>query len=436
MGSSPPIESTPGDRPMRIAFVEGTAGMGGVEWSTLYLAQNLCREQWHPLVICPEEGDLTEACRRSEVEVRILSQFPLRSTSFRIGKRVRIPNPFNCAWDVFTTVRAAMRLAGLFREIKPNLVITKGIFPHIYGGLAARWAECPLLWHVQDFISERFWGLFRRLFGCCARWLPDYIVVDGSPIARQLPLAIRDRVEVIFNGINTDEFRPGRDGTAIRRELKLPPEAIVIGHVARMTPWKGQHFLLEAFARVATAYPQSRLLFVGSALFDGDFYERQLRERTTALGLQEKVIFAGYRHDLANVLAGMDIFAYPSVEKDTAPLSLLSAMAAGLPLVGFDIEGVREVVATDEAGLLIPVEDVPALAGALARVLADNGLRGMLGRAARRRAEEAFSIKCYIARFEQVIAPRCRMQPVTTDDPVPTGECMGSSATGGEQTKS
>src|SRR5262249_36326771 len=162
-------------------------------------------------------------------------------------------------------------------------------------------------------------------------------------------------------------------GTPVRRELGIPPDALVIGHVARMTPWKGQHYLLDAFARVGRAIPRAHLLFVGAPVFDSGAYERSLRERTAALGLADRVCFAGYRTDLPQVLAAMDLFAYPSVEKDTAPLALLSAMAAGLPVVAFDIEGVREVMGNADDGWLVAVEDVAALARALAAVLDDEG---------------------------------------------------------------
>jgi glycosyltransferase involved in cell wall biosynthesis len=395
-------DAAPSPRPRTVVFVETAAAMGGVEWSTLYLARHLDRARWHPLVVCPEEGDLPAACRSSGVEVHVLPRPAFLSTSIRLGSKLRVPNPLACGWDVGVALLAARRLRRLLAEACSDLVVTKGMFPHFYGGLAARWAGIPCIWHAQDLISERGWGLFRRCFGQLARWLPTRIVADGSPIVHQLPRSLQGKVPVVFNGVDTRVFRPGLDGAAVRRELAIPADACLVGHVARLTPWKGQHFLLESFARVAPSYPQARLLFVGSPVFDNDAYERRLRERTAALGLVDRVVFAGYRHDLPQVLAAMDVFAYPSVEKDTAPLSLASAMAAGLPIVAFDIEGVREAVGGERNAALVPVERVDALAGALGEVLGDAELRRRLSRGARRRAEGALSLDRFVSSFEEI----------------------------------
>src|SRR5258706_10854108 len=86
------------DGPRTVVFVESAAAMGGVQFSTLYLAQRLNRERWKPIVICPEEGDLTQACRDAGVETQVLNQPSLLSTSVRVGSQLRLPNPLAWAW--------------------------------------------------------------------------------------------------------------------------------------------------------------------------------------------------------------------------------------------------------------------------------------------------------------------------------------------------
>jgi glycosyltransferase involved in cell wall biosynthesis len=188
------------------------------------------------------------------------------------------------------------------------------------------------------------------------------------------------------------------DGSSLRREYLIPPEAFVVGHVARMTPWKGQHLLLEAFAKIAATRPDAYLVFVGAPVFDNDSFERKLRQQAVRMGLQERVKFTGYRHDLPEVLAAMDVFAFTSIEKDTSPLALLSAMSSGLPIVAFDIEGVREIAKTDEPFLLVPVGDAGSLAHALTRLLSSREL------CQRRKAESEFSLNVYASRIIEVLA--------------------------------
>ncbi len=394
-------EATQLSDPRKIVFVECAAAMGGVQFSTLYLVQHLDPARWTPIVVCPEEGDLTEACRRLHIQVDVLDQPKLRSTSFRIRNDVRLPDPMAWLWDVVAMLIASRRLNRFLAQTKPHLVVTKGLFPHFYGGLAARQLGIPCIWHVQDFISERFLGLYRRAFGLAARVLPNHIIADGAAIGRQLN-PVKDRLSVILNGVDSKVFQPGTDGASVRAELGLPVGAIVIGHVGRMTPWKGQHYLLEAFARIARESPNAYLVFVGDPVFDTDSYQNKLLNLTAELGLVERVRFAGYRHDMPEVLAAIDVFAFTSVEKDTSPLTLLSAMASGLPIVAFAIEGVRELVDEGEQLILVPPREADALAESLLRLLSDPELRHRLGASARRQAEAKFSLERHVTSIEEV----------------------------------
>jgi glycosyltransferase involved in cell wall biosynthesis len=385
--------------------------MAGVEYNAIRLAERLDRDRWDIVLVCPEEGDLTAAFRRAGLRVYVNPQRHLLSSSVPLSTHWRVPNPVACAWDVGVILGVANSLSQLLSAVHPDLVVTKGLFPHFYGALAARRCRVPCLWHAEDFISERWFGLFRRTFGVAARRLPTAIAVIGEPIAEQLSTDVRPIVRVIHNGADTRAFRPGEDGLYVRRELGIADDDLVIGHVARLTPWKGQRHLLEAFARGAADVPRARLLLVGSPVLGSDSYERGLKARTLELGLAERVVFAGYRRDVVQVLAATDVLAYPSIEKDVCPLSLLEGMSTGLPVVAFDIPGVRLVVNGPDDGLLVPVEDIGALAEALRRLLMDETMRQRLGAGARRRIEEAFSLDEHVRRFEQAFLDVIRAQP-------------------------
>jgi glycosyltransferase involved in cell wall biosynthesis len=389
--------------PRKIIFIESAAAMGGVQFSTLYLAQRLDRSRWKPIVVCPEEGDLTQACRNANVETQVISHSRLWSTSIRIMRNARLPNPVAWIWNALVVIRANTRLQEFFLEHSPDVVVTKGLSSHFIGGLAARKLHIPCVWHVQDFISVRSFGIYRYVFGLAARWLPRQIIVDGASIKKQLPAALWPGISVIHNGVDTNVFRPGLDGSAVRRELGISKGQLVIGHAGRITPWKGQHYLIEAFARIAADQPNVILLFVGSPVFDHDAYERRLRTMAVAFDLQDRIKFIGYRHDLPNVLAAMDIFAFTSVEKDTSPLALLSAMACGLPIVAFDIEGVREVAPENETIHSVRVGDTRRLAKSLDKLIIDRQLRSRLTHSARRAAEKKFNLEQYVNRIEAVL---------------------------------
>lgn len=378
--------------------------MGGVQFSTLYLAQNLNHRQWKPTVLCPEEGDLTRACREVGIETRIVGYPRLWSTSVRIGHHTRIPNPFAWIWNLGVMWRAAQRVKRFIAESSPDVVVTKGLASHFIGGLAAGSLRIPCVWHVQDLISERNFGIYRHIFGLAALRLPRRIIVDGAAIKEQLPATLKSRISIVHNGVDTNVFRPGRDGSTVRQELGISQDQLVIGHAGRITPWKGQHYLIEAFARIANEHSNAMLLLAGSPVFDNDAYERRLRSMAFEFGLQDRVKFAGYRHDLPNVLAAMDIFAFTSVEKDTSPLALLSAMSTGLPIVAFDIEGVRELIDCDESLMLVPVGDPNELGRTLRELISDQERRSRLAQCARRAAETKFSLKQFVNQIEAVLS--------------------------------
>jgi glycosyltransferase involved in cell wall biosynthesis len=154
---------------------------------------------------------------------------------------------------------------------------------------------------------------------------------------------------------------------------------------------------------IAHDFPRCKLVLVGSPLFDSDAYERELRDAVEALGLHERVIFAGYRRDLPQVLAALDIYVHSSVEKDTSPLAVVSAMSAGKPIVSTNVAGVAELFSDGEA-VLVPPADPPAMAAALRTLIANPDMRLSLSKAARHKAETALSLPQFARRCEAIFS--------------------------------
>lgn len=396
-----------GRTPPLIALVDGAAQMGGVEFSTLYLAQQLAATRFRRVVICPAEGELPQRCRESGIPVRIVPRPRPMDTTLRLGGRY-VVNPLAWAVNLLGWPLAAARLAGRLRPLRPALVCTKGLAAHFYGGLAAAWLGVPCVWHVQDLVSDRAGGLYAHVLGLAARLLAHRVIADGTPIqaqlARWVPAA---RIVVIPNGVDTVTFAPEVDGRAVRAAWGVDDATLLVGNVARLTPWKGQDVLVRAFASVAADFPASRLVLVGSPVFDTSTYAQELRDLAAARGVATRVIFAGYRRDLPQVLAALDLFVHSSIEKDTSPLAVISAMAAGKAIVSTNVAGVAELFPPDTAILVAPA-DPTALAAGLRAALGAPARRCALGRAARRQAEAALSLPRFARRCEAEFARALR----------------------------
>ena len=385
-----------------IVLVDASAQMSGVEFSTLYLVRQLDRARWAPIVVCPEEGDLPELSRAVGVSAAIVPCSSFKSTSSHIVGRT-ILNPFALIVDLIAVTSSARTLAHFLREQRPDLVVTKGLLAHFYGGLAARWTGVPCVWHVQDRVSNRAGVLLPWTLSLVGRWLARAIIADAGSIARQLERFVpRERIAVIWNGVDTDEFSPGNECGSVRAEWNVREGDLLIGSIARLTAWKGQHVLIEAFARIANQFPHARLILVGSALFDTDAYARGLQVKAFKHGVSDRVIFAGYRRDIPRVLAALDVIVHPALEKDSSPLTVVSAMAAGKAIICSNLEGTAELFDEGVDGLLVPPGDVNTLSEKLVLLLRDVDLRRKLGGAARQKAEASLSIRRFAERCEAV----------------------------------
>lgn len=390
------------ENPPLVALVDMAAKMGGVEFSTLYLARELDRASFRCVVICPEAGDLPDHCRAHGVPVEIVTHPRPISTSFRLRGKT-IPNPL--AWLANATIflLAAARVAVRLRKLGAALVCTKGMSAHFYGGLAARLARLPCVWHVQDLVSQRVGNLYSRILGNAGRFLTDHLIADGTTIRDQLaPFVGVGRLTVIHNGVDTGQFSPLVDGRGVRAEWGIGEDEVLVGNAARLTPWKGQDHLVAAFAQISAEFPMAKLALVGAPVFDNDAFERKLRRMVSDAGLAGRVVFAGFRWDLPQVLAALDVFVHSSIEKDTSPLTVVSAMSSGKAIISANVAGVAELFGEPPEAMLIPPANAGALADALRRLLNDADCRRALGEAARLRAERTLSLSQFARRCEAV----------------------------------
>lgn len=214
---------------------------------------------------------------------------------------------------------------------------------------------------------------------------------------------------IIPNGIPTEEYAPNPEKrTQFRAAHGVEPDALVIVHVGRFVELKNHALLLQAFAQLRCAQPLY-LWLVG----DGEL-RPQMEQLAQELGIADRVRFWGIRADVPELLNAADIFTLPS-KYEGNPMSIMEAMAAGLPVVATAVGGIPELVDQDISGVLIPPNSVESLACALQRLLDNATLRLQMGRAAYERAQQRFSVRhtvqLYEALYAKLLAKRGRMYP-------------------------
>lgn len=242
------------------------------------------------------------------------------------------------------------------RQLRPDLVHTNSLKAALYGGIAARLAHVPVVWHVRDRIAADYLPAPAvKLIRGLARWLPAAVIANSRSTLDTLG-PLRCPTAVIPSPIDPallDRPRPPRGDR---------PFTVVI--VGRLALWKGQHVFLEAFAKAFPTGPE-RALVVGGPLFGETGYEAELHALAGELGLDGRVEFTGHTDNVAAQLDRADVLVHASVIPEPFGLVVAEAMAAGVPVIAADAGGPAEVITHGVDGLLCPPGDTDALAAAL-----------------------------------------------------------------------
>jgi glycosyltransferase involved in cell wall biosynthesis len=173
---------------------------------------------------------------------------------------------------------------------------------------------------------------------------------------------------------------------------------------------KGIHVFIEAASEIAREFPAARFLVVGY-LFETDPYHQRLRDMVNQLGLQQRVVFTGWRDDIPAVVSALDVLVHCRITPEPAALVLIEAMAAGKPVVVSDTGGSPEIVRDGVTGRLYPPGDAAALARAVMELLRDPGRLKAMGAAGRNRVEDGFTIARQVRQFEDLYADILRLTP-------------------------
>lgn len=387
---------------INIAFIEQDAGIGGAEVNLFYLFKGMDRERFHPLVIVPYEGPLTERLKEMGVEYRIIPRPKLIPTSTYIfGKKIF--NPFAVLYDIFAFSPAIWRIRSCLREEIIDIVHTNSMVAHIYGAIASKLAGLPCIWHMQDIVDpEMALGSVRKSLDLLGRFLPEVIVAVSRAVGDMFTGKAASKVRVIYNGTDVLKYSPSKDGTAVRREFNISDEELVVGMVGRLTQWKGQREFLKAALVVAAHIPNTKFLIVGDTTFGDPGYKDELCRLAAQTGLSSRVIFTGFRTDVPELVAAMDLCVLPSVLPDPCPLVLFDYMASAKPVIATKFGGAPEIVEHGKDGLLTDPCRTDDFAGEMIGLLKDASARKRLAASARQKVVECFPVTRFVRNFEQV----------------------------------
>ena len=351
-------------------------GWRGGEAQTLRLAQGLRERGYRCLVAGPPQGELLRRAATAGLPTVALparGEFDLKAA--RVLARILSDERVDLLHAHTAHAVTLATLATLWRGRRPSLI-------------AARRLSFPL--------RSRLLG--RLKYGLRV----DRVIAVSEAIRRLLVRQGLDpgRVVVVHSGIDPERFQNGQR-QRLRESLRPwlgedAPTAFLIGTAGHLAAHKGMDIFLAAAADVAREVPRARFLVIGR----GEA-EQSLRRAADHLGIASRVLFAGFRDDMPDVFAGLDLFVLSSVSGEGSPAVLKEAMAAGTPLIATALDGIGEIVEDARHGLLVPPGNAPALARGIVLLAQDPRLRASYSAAALKRVQE-FTADRMVQRTEDV----------------------------------
>ena len=329
---------------MRVLHVHSGNLYGGVETLLLSLARfRALAPSMDMSVALTSEGRIAADLRRAGVPVTILGD-------------ARLSRPFSVR-------RSRRALASLLQSQRPDVMVCHQAWPlALFGRVAHRKSVALVLW--MHMAASRHW-----LDWLSWRVNPGTVVCNSRFTASTLPKT-QARVEVVYAPIEAGTARAGHAAAS-------HGHAVII-QVSRMEPLKGHVVLINALALLRDRTGWTCRLAGGAQRVHEAQYMEALRAQAAALGIADRVEFLGERSDVQRLLADADIYCQPNIEPEAFGISLIEAMAAGLPVVTSALGGAKEIV-DDSCGVLVEPRDAEKLASALSALLDDRGRCERLG---------------------------------------------------------
>jgi glycosyltransferase involved in cell wall biosynthesis len=301
---------------------------------------------------------------------------------------------------------ALPKLIDILKSRAIDIVHTHTRVTQMLAAAATFFVKIPCVSTAHMFYKRR---LGRRLFPCWGK----AIIAISKVMEEGLRTIFREKelppITVVSNGIDVGKLCAKFDNVTrekIREKYGYRKEDLVILSISRLIPVKGVHFLIEAFAIARKEAPELKLLIAGA----GDpVYTQGLKDRVLALDLEKEVLFIGNEPEIEKPLRTGDIFAAPYLWPEAFGLSVLEAMAVGLPVAGSISGGIVDLLGHGKYGLLFERENVSELASCFLRYAKDVSLRSGMGEAARQAALEYTSLRmCERIQkvYENVLAER------------------------------
>jgi glycosyltransferase involved in cell wall biosynthesis len=334
---------------MKILFLDQSGKLGGAEISLTDVAKPY---RDHCLVGLFADGAFKDLLEQQQIPVQVLT-----TEQINVRKESGIIQSLSSVGSLAPLIAKVAKLARDY-----DLIYTNTQKALVVGAIASFLSRRPLVYHLRDILSpDHFSRTNRRIIVTLANNFAS-LVIANSQATRTAFVEAGGRheiAEVVYNGFDPKLYQNNDfNRQQVRQELEINGQFLV-GHFSRLSPWKGQHILLEA---LALCPDDVTAVFVGDALFGEQDYVQQLHQKVAELKLEERVRFLGFRGDIVRLMAACDLIAHTSTAPEPFGRVIVEAMLCRCPVVAAAAGGVVELVDIGKTGWLLSPGDSQQLA--------------------------------------------------------------------------
>jgi len=383
---------------MNILFLDQSGKLGGAELSLIDVASafgDRC------LVGLFDDGPFRQTLEQHKIPVKVLD-----NPSFSVYKDSTFWQSLKSLGHIAPLVSQIIRLSRDYDVIYAN---TQKAF--VLGAIASLFTHRPLVYHLRDILSSEHFSRFNlRLAVCFANQFASLVIANSHATQKAFMKAggRAELVSVVYNGFEPASYSTATATTSkLRKQLNLD-DRFVVGHFSRLSPWKGQHVLLEALSHCPD---NVTVLFVGDALFGECEYVEQLHRQVAQSKLGDRVRFLGFRSDIPQLMTLCNLVAHTSIAPEPFGRVIIEAMLCGTPIVAAAAGGVIELIEPGKTGWLTPPGDALKLAAMINQCCSDPEQARAIAQQATLKATQRFQLSQtnqQIAALLNTIGKPCR----------------------------
>lgn len=380
-----------------LLILHQSAELYGSDKTILLFITHLDRSRYNPIVVLPFEGPLKTELEKHNITVILAPVLKLYRKMFTVQGLKNFYNEYRVGLRILEELHERYRFDLVYSHTLAALI----------GLVFARKHGVKHLWHVQEILAKPAFvnWTFKRLLTLQSNHQAIYDSEETMKFWIKDEPQLAAKSHFIWNALDVKSMQTptAAEVANVRKEVfKVDDQTVVIGLVGRINSWKGQPLLLDAFKILEKKYTNIRLVFIGAAPPNQEFFETDLRAKIALYGLESKVNIVPFQLNIHPYWAAIDIAVVPSTEPEPFGMVAIEAMYHQKPVVAANHGGLTEIVVPDKTGYLFQNNKAESLAEYIEKLIQKPELRHSMGQSGKERVHSTFSMEHHMAEFEKI----------------------------------